>query len=129
MQALSGYGYNMGMAFQMVDDLLDVQGDAAELGKPVGNDLLQGVLTLPSIMLLERYPNDNPIKALFQDRGQNGHLQQALDMINNSTIVADCYAVIHDYCAKAADSLQQLPEGDARQSLNNLTEYVWERTR
>ena len=128
-QALSGYGYNMGMAFQMVDDLLDVQGDAAELGKPVGNDLLQGVLTLPSIMLLERYPNDNPIKALFQDRGQNGHLQQALDMINNSTIVADCYAVIHDYCAKAADLLLQLPEGDARQSLNNLTEYIWERTR
>ena len=69
----------------------------------LGNDLLQGVLTLPSIMLLERYPHDNPIKALFQDRGQNGYLQQALDMINNSTIVADCYAVIRDNCAKAAE--------------------------
>lgn len=128
-QALSDYGYNMGMAFQMVDDLLDVQGDAEELGKPVGNDLLQGVLTLPSIMLMERYPEDNPIQALFQDRGQNGHLQQALDMINNSTIVADCYGVIREYCAKAAESLSELPDCDARRSLKNLTEYIRERSR
>ena len=42
-QALRDYGYNVGMAFQIVDDLLDVQGDVAEMGKPVGNDLLQGV--------------------------------------------------------------------------------------
>ena len=63
--ALRQYGYNIGMAFQIVDDLLDVQGDASEIGKPVGNDLLQGVLTLPAIMLMERYPNDHPIDALF----------------------------------------------------------------
>ena len=64
MQALRDYAYNIGMAFQMVDDLLDIQGDAQELGKPVGSDLAQGVLTLPTIMLLERYPKDNPIQAL-----------------------------------------------------------------
>ena len=59
--ALGSYGYNIGMAFQVVDDLLDILGDEAELGKPVGNDLRQGVLTLPSIMLMQRYPKDNPI--------------------------------------------------------------------
>ena len=128
-QALSDYGYNMGMAFQIVDDLLDVQGDASELGKPVGNDLLQGVLTLPSIMLLERYPKDNPIEALFRERNQDGHLQQALDMINNSTIVRDCYTEIRGYCAKAAQALECLPDCDARDSLRNMTDYIWERTR
>jgi geranylgeranyl pyrophosphate synthase len=128
-QALSDYGYNMGMAFQIVDDLLDVQGDAGELGKPVGNDLLQGVLTLPTIMLLERYPKDNPIEALFRERNQDGHLQRALDMINNSTIVRDCYTEIHGYCARAAQALECLPECDARHSLKNMTDYIWERTR
>ena len=44
-RALEEYGYNIGMAFQIVDDILDVQGSAEEIGKPVGNDLLQGVLT------------------------------------------------------------------------------------
>ena len=128
-QALTDYGYNMGMAFQIVDDLLDVQGDPNELGKPVGNDLLQGVLTLPSIMLLERYPENNPIEAFFRERSHDGHLQQALDMINNSTIIGDCYAEIHTYCAKAAQALETLPHCDARLSLKNMTDYVRERTR
>jgi geranylgeranyl pyrophosphate synthase len=128
-QALRRYGYNIGMAFQMVDDLLDVQGDPSELGKPVGNDLLQGVLTLPSIMLLERYPENNPIEALFRDREQDGKLKQALDMINNSSIITDCYTVIQEYCAKAAQSLEALPDGASRRSLQALTGYIWERTR
>jgi octaprenyl-diphosphate synthase len=128
-QALREYGYNIGMAFQMVDDLLDVQGDASELGKPVGNDLLQGVLTLPSIMLLERYPENNPIEALFRERTHDGHLQQALEMINNSGIVGDCYAEIRQYCAEAARALESLPACESRQSLLNLTDYIWERTK
>lgn len=128
-QALRQYGYNIGMAFQMVDDLLDVQGDASELGKPVGNDLLQGILTLPSIMLLERYPENNPVEALFRERTHDGHLQQALEMINNSGIVSDCYTEIRQYCAQAARALDILPARESRQSLLNLTDYIWERTK
>ena len=64
-QDLKTYGYNVGIAFQVVDDLLDVEGNAVLLGKPVGNDLQHGVLTLPSIMLLERYPDSNPINDFF----------------------------------------------------------------
>ena len=128
-QALRTYGYNIGMAFQVVDDLLDVQGDAAEMGKPVGNDLQQGVLTLPTIMLMERYPKDNPVERLFKDRSQDGHVQQALEMINNSSIVTDCYAVVREYCDTATRSLDILPDCPARQSLLTLSRYIWERTR
>ena len=70
-QALESYGYNVGMAFQIVDDILDIRGKTEEIGKPVTNDLLQGVLTLPTIMLIERYPEDNPIEEIFASNGRN----------------------------------------------------------
>jgi len=128
-QAMCDYGYNIGMAFQMVDDLLDVQGEASKLGKPVGTDLLQGILTLPTIMLMERFPDDNPVKALFNDRTEDGHVRRALDMINNSGIVKDCYGVIREFCDKATQSLDIIPDCDARRSLLALPEYIRDRSR
>ena len=128
-QAMCDYGYNIGMAFQMVDDLLDVQGDPTKLGKPVGTDLLQGILTLPTIMLMERFPDDNPVKALFNDRAEDGHVRRALDMINNSGIVKDCYRVIREFCDKATQSLEIMPDCDARRSLLDLPEYIRDRSR
>jgi geranylgeranyl pyrophosphate synthase len=128
-QAMSDYGYNIGMAFQMVDDLLDVQGDAAELGKPVGNDLLQGVLTLPTILLMEKHPQDNPVQELLNDPTADGKLEQALDMINNSGVVGECYAIIGQYCEKAVRCMDTLPECEAKSSLVALPEYIQERSR
>ena len=128
-QALSSYGHNIGMAFQVVDDLLDVLGDEAELGKPVGNDLRQGVLTLPSIMLMQRYPEDNPIPKLFQEPAFNGELERTLDMMRNSSIVPDCFAIIRNYCDEANRALQTLPASASRDSLESMAAYVRERSR
>ena len=130
-QALHSYGYNIGMAFQIVDDILDVEGNTEEIGKPVGNDLLQGVVTLPAIMLMERYPNENPIEELFQrgDRGTDDSLNKALDMIQNTDIIDDCFGVVRDYCLAATKSIESLPDGPALRSLLGLSNYVVERTR
>jgi geranylgeranyl pyrophosphate synthase len=133
-QALRQYGYNVGMAFQIVDDLLDIQGDASEIGKPVGNDLLQGVLTLPTIMLMERYPDDHPIDALFASITNGGSdvdclLQKSLDMIDGSSIVPDCFAVIRGYCAEAAAALDDLTDCPPRRSLLEMVDYIRERSR
>ena len=129
--ALRTYGYNVGMAFQIVDDILDVEGDTEEIGKPVGNDLLQGVLNLPAIMLLERYPKDNPIHELFQRRDNDGgdSLKRALEMIQNSGIIEECYAVVRDYFVQAGKAIESLPDNAARRSLLELSSYVMERTR
>ena len=127
-EALRTYGHNIGMAFQIVDDLLDVQGDPSQLGKPVGHDLLQGVLTLPAIMLMKRYPNDNPVEKLFKDPGQDGQLQRALAMINDATIIDDCNQVIRQYCDTASASLDVLPDCSARRSLLELAGYILDRT-
>ncbi|HHJ06177.1 MAG TPA: polyprenyl synthetase family protein, partial [Anaerolineae bacterium] len=59
-RALHDYGYYLGMAFQIMDDILDFQGDEARLGKPVANDLRQGIATLPVLFFLEDFP-DHPI--------------------------------------------------------------------
>ena len=128
-EALMKYGYNIGMAFQIVDDILDVGGDAAEIGKPVGNDLLQGVLTLPSIKLLEQYPEDNPVKALFANHKDKTHLKRSLEMIQGSDIVNECYAEAESYCAKAQGAIANLPDCPAKESLKILASYVTERRR
>ena len=65
---LQAYGLNVGMAFQVVDDILDFAGEEEEMGKPIGSDLMQGTLTLPSLLLMERYPKDNPIKRAFRSK-------------------------------------------------------------
>ncbi len=128
-EALTKYGYNIGMAFQIVDDILDVGGDAAEIGKPVGNDLLQGVLTLPSIKLLEQYPENNPVKTLFANNKEKIYLKQSLEMIQDSDIVEECYAEAEDYCAKAQKAIANLPDCPAKESLKILASYVTERRR
>ncbi len=126
--ALRTYGHHIGMAFQIVDDLLDVQGDPSQLGKPVGHDLLQGVLTLPAIMLMKRYPGDNPVEKLFKDPGNDGQLRRALDMINDATIIDDCNTVIRGYCDTASAALGVLPDCPARRSLLELAGYISDRT-
>ena len=128
-QALREYGYNIGMAFQVGDDLLDFQGDPSKLGKPVGSDLLNGVLTLPTIMLMERYPNDNLVQTLFKDPSNDGKLQKVMEAINNSTILPDCQKVVREYIEKALLTLQALPDCDPKRSLLDLADYVISRRR
>ena len=69
------------------------------------------------------------IEALFRDRAEDGKLTQALDMINNSGIIGDCFEVIREYCDKATRSLDDLPDCDARRSLLALPGYIRERSR
>jgi len=128
-QALRDYGYNIGMAFQVRDDLLDFEGDPSNLGKPVGSDLLNGVLTLPTIMLMERYPNDDFVQSLFKDRNNDKKLKKVVEVINDSTILLDCEQVVQDYSDKACKALEDLPDGAPKQSLMDLADYITARRR
>src|SRR5207248_3228757 len=65
-QALREYGFNLGIAFQLVDDLLDFTGDAGAIGKPIGSDLREGKVTLPLIHLLKQ-PNDGNGSRIVRD--------------------------------------------------------------
>ncbi|MBI4302757.1 MAG: polyprenyl synthetase family protein [Chloroflexi bacterium] len=124
-QVLIEYGYNIGVAFQIVDDILDFVATEEELGKPVGSDLAQGTLTLPAILILEHYPDDNPVKRLFQDREAKENIKLAIELVHNSpSIIQECYQVASDYCARACANLSLLPDSPSRQSLVDLASYI-----
>ena len=126
-EALKGYGYNLGIAFQIVDDILDFIGTEEEMGKPIGLDLAQGTLTLPAILLLERYPEDNPVSRLFQNEDRQRNIELAMELVRNSSITQECYAVASDYCARACHNLSLLPDNASRRSLIKLADYVVKR--
>ena len=127
-EALRTYGLNVGMAFQVVDDILDFTGDEEEMGKPIGSDLLQGTLTLPSLLLMERYPRDNPIKKAFRTRKPKTQLvAEAVQMVRSSDILDESYAVARDFRDRATAALAPLPSGDARSALEDIADYVLDR--
>ncbi len=117
------YGDNLGIAFQIVDDILDFTSTEETMGKPVGSDLAQGTLTLPAMLLMERHPNDNPVQKLFEVRDKN-NLAEAIDMILNSNIIEECYKIAAEYCKKARRNLNSLPDKTSREFMHALADYV-----
>jgi geranylgeranyl pyrophosphate synthase len=104
---LKEYGDNLGIAFQIVDDILDFTSTEAALGKPVGSDLIQGTLTLPAMLLTEHYPDDNPVKRLFET-GDKNNIALAIEMVRNSSVIEECYHIASEYCDRACLNLTLL---------------------
>ena len=126
-EVLREYGFNLGIAFQIVDDILDFISTEEEMGKPIGSDLTQGTLTLPAMFVLERYLEDNPVKTLFENRGGQDNIRQALELVRNSAIVQECYNVASDYSVRACRKLDLLPDTVSRRALAEIADYVVKR--
>ncbi len=127
--ALRDYGHRLGMAFQIVDDILDYVGTEEDLGKPAGSDLREGTLTLPGLLLLERYPKDNPIRKFFKARrNREEHLARALTMIRETEVIEDSANMARTYVERAVEALEPFDDTPARRSLENLGEYVLRRS-
>ena len=125
-EALRDYGFNLGMAFQIVDDILDFTANEAVLGKPAGSDLLAGTLTLPSLLLMERAGPNNPVRRFFlSKRNREQRLAEALTAIRASDVLHESAAVARDFANRALDGLAPLDAAtDARAALADLAEYV-----
>jgi len=125
--ALKNYGHNLGMAFQIIDDILDFTGMQEEMGKPVGSDFLSGNLTLPAILLMEKQPKDDSIEKAFQEKCEGEDVQQIISKIQNSSMIEQSYAVANDFCFKSKQAMADMPDSDAKKSLLDLVDYVIER--
>jgi geranylgeranyl pyrophosphate synthase len=124
--ALRDYGYNFGMAFQVVDDILDFTGDPAEMGKPVGSDLMQGTLTLPALLLMDRAPDDNPVARYFKQPGDEA-LVAAVNAVVKSGSIDESNTMARDFTHRAVEALAALPDGADKQTLESLADYILER--
>jgi len=126
--AMREYGMNLGMAFQVIDDILDFTGNAEEMGKPVGSDLKSGTLTLPAILFLQKYPTENPIKRAFEGIRTNANLDKAIkEILNDATIIPESRAMARDMCDAALISLEDIPQCEEKRILENLVDYTFDR--
>ena len=125
-EAMIDYGHNFGIAFQIVDDVLDFIGEESVMGKPVGSDLSEGTVTLPAILFAEANPDSDLLNSVIAHK----HIDDVallLERIRNSSIIDECLAIAMDYCSKACQALEVLPDNSARQSLSDLANFVVQR--
>ncbi|HET7738855.1 MAG TPA: polyprenyl synthetase family protein, partial [Tepidiformaceae bacterium] len=126
--ALRGFGYDIGMAFQIVDDILDFASDDEQLGKPAGSDLREGTITLPALLLMEEKPRDNPIKKFFTaQRGREQHLQDAIAMVRSSGVLETSMDLAREYVRRASEQIADLPDSEGKRCLLEVGQYVLER--
>ncbi len=123
-QALCAFGCNVGMAFQIVDDVLDFTGNEEELGKPAGADLLQGTLTLPALLYAARSPEDPVVKRLRAGSRDEEDLRAMVSLIRESSVIDEALEALESYRAAARAALAALPDVRSRDSLEALIDYV-----
>jgi geranylgeranyl pyrophosphate synthase len=128
-EALRRYGRALGLAFQIVDDVLDLVGDEAELGKPVGSDLRQGVVTLPVIYLRDELPELTLRQAFSGDGEREAAIQAITAAAPGSRAVARSREEAGHLAAEAANALQDVPPGACRDLLYELARAMVERDR
>jgi len=124
---LGQYGFEVGIAFQIVDDVLDFTGDEDTLGKPAGNDLRQGTITLPLIYALE-VTGSPRLRALVEQGSPDG---AAVDAAIAEVLAAGgadaAMAEARRYIAQAIGRLDLFPDSPARRALISLAQFVVER--
>lgn len=123
---LKSYGYDIGMAFQIIDDILDFTGEQATLGKPVGSDLRQGLITLPAILFTEDHPHDSRVSVLISQNceSSNGWVEPLIQAIRESDAIAKAHQVACNYVDNALDTLNQLPDVPERRPLEEMAKYI-----
>ncbi|MCX8061605.1 MAG: polyprenyl synthetase family protein [Anaerolineales bacterium] len=121
-ESMRRFGYALGMAFQIVDDILDFTGAQETVGKPVASDLRQGLITLPFICYLEKHPEDEEVQAVLI--GEKANIEKLVTEIRESGAVQDAFQIARDYVNEAIGILEHRPDCVERKALQELSEYV-----
>ena len=124
-KALRDYGYYLGMAFQIIDDILDFSGDEDQIGKPVANDLRQGIATLPVMLFNEKEPDHPTIaKAVRREKVSDEEILEIVELIRASGSVDASVEEARRYAQQAQAALESLPDNRYRRAMYGLAEYT-----
>lgn len=127
-EAMRDFGYQIGMAFQIVDDILDFTGEEDMVGKPVGSDLLNGLVTLPAIYYAEAHPNDPDVLSLPQGGWTNSeNMARLVENIRNSDAAEKSMDEATQFINRALARLEPLQPGTERDALESLAKYIVDR--
>ena len=126
--ALKEYGHHLGMAFQLVDDVLDYEGDAATMGKNVGDDLAEGKATLPLIHAM-REGSEEQAKLIRKAIRKGGleDIDAIMEIVKTCGSLDYTKQIARKHVALAQECLNQLADTDAKQALHNLARIAIER--
>jgi heptaprenyl diphosphate synthase len=129
-RALTAFGEEVGVAFQISDDLLDIVSEGGASGKSPGTDLREGVATLPVLFALA---GDDPAEARLRELvggpvTDDADHAEALALLRSSTGLERATGVLREYADRARDRLAAVPAGDVRDALSALCDYVVTRT-
>lgn len=126
-QAIRNYGMNLGMAFQIADDVLDYNADRAKLGKTVGDDFREGKMTVPVILALQQANEEEKKfwhRTLSDKNQQDGDLETAQELIAKYDCLSKGIDIAQQYGDKAINSLTSLPDTALRHTLEELVSFT-----
>jgi heptaprenyl diphosphate synthase len=125
------YGHNLGMAFQIIDDVLDYSGSEMTIGKPAGNDLRQGLITLPLIYALQAEQNghlDRVRRAIQQPAEHADDVKEIVAWVANGPAIHSAFDLARHYAARARAVLSEFASSPERRILEDLVDFVIERS-
>ena len=126
------YGMNIGLAFQLVDDVLDLTSDERTLGKPVQSDLKEGKLTLPLIRLIKggEPGHREMVRNALESRNSDSNVRETIALLIGKCGAAD-YVMekARDYARKAKNYIEDFPVGAARRALFAISDHIVDRDR
>ncbi|NLZ51980.1 MAG: polyprenyl synthetase family protein [Thermoanaerobacteraceae bacterium] len=129
-RALHKYGMNLGIAFQIIDDLLDFNSDNDKLGKPVGADIREGVITLPTIYALKYSGQKSCLKKILAKRYiDEAEVIKAVEIVKDSGGLTYAKFIAEKYINKAQQSIAQLPDIPIKKVLANISALVINRSK
>jgi len=129
--ALEFYGKNLGLTFQIADDILDYNSELKLFGKKIGNDFYEGKITLPVILLSQQIDNieKQSLKDIFKkNKRSENDLKFTLDLILKYKIIKQCYKKAEHFISLASGSLSIFPDSEEKRVLENLTTFSLERS-
>lgn len=127
-QALQTFGHEIGMAFQIVDDVLDFVGKTGDLGKPAGNDLRQGLYTLPVLKYIEMgFPIDATMDAVLSGDRDGVKVDHVVQRVQDSPAIPSAIQEARDFAHRARLALEDVPSGAYRDKLVELSYYITDR--